>query len=105
MTTSSSSLTSTVHYFYFYVPEENLHAVMIQSERSEGVFSIRPVSAYYQEKTAKAYVKKVNERIAAKKRGEKPDIIRTNPPISYFRVPEWWTDRFPDRSHMHQAIF
>lgn len=90
-----------VRYFYFYVAEENLHAVMVQKDNEDGTVCVRPVSAYYQAKTAKAYVEKVNARIADRSL----PIIRTNPPIEYrFHVPEWWTDRVPNWHKMSRVV-
>ena len=90
----------TTTYFYFYVAEENLHAVMAQRDLGNGTFSVRPVAAYFQEKSARAYVNTVNERIAARDHS----YLRSNPPIKYRQVPEWWTDRCPNWSHMERVV-
>lgn len=100
---------SMVTYFYFYVSEEDLHAVMIQRDNEDGTFSVRPVSAYYREKTAREIVRKHNERIAdrALPRAERknPPPVRSNPPIEYrFYIPEWWSDRCPNWSHMDRVV-
>ena len=90
-----------VTYFYFYVSEEELHAVMVQRDNGDGTFSVRPISAYYREKTAREVVAKRNER-AADRRNVAP--FRTNPPIEYRRVPEWWIDRCPNWPRMERVV-
>ena len=89
-----------VTYFSLYVPEENLYAVMVQRARDDGSFSVRPVSAYFQEKSAQAYVNKVNARIAARDHS----CLRSNPPIQYWGVPQWWLDRCPNWTHMERVV-
>lgn len=97
-----------VTYFYFYVSEEELHAVMIQRDNGDGTFSVRPVSAYYREKTAREVVAKHNERLAdrALPRAERKNLppVRTNAPLEYFHVPEWWTDRCPNWPRMERVV-
>lgn len=94
-----------VHYFYFYVAEEDLHAVMVEKDNEDGTVCVRPVSAYYQAKTAKDYVAKVNAHIAARAEGKRLPSIRTNPPIEYrFAVPEWWTNRVPNWHKMSRVV-
>lgn len=90
----------TTTYFYLYVAEEDLHAVMAQRERDDGTFSVRPVAAYFQAKSAQAYVDTVNARIAARDHS----YLRFNPPIQYRQVPEWWTDRCPNWPHMEKVV-
>lgn len=87
-------------YFYFYVSEEELHAVMVQRDNGDGTFSVRPVAAYLQERSARAYVNDTNERIAARDHTAR----RVNPPIRYWQVPEWWTDRCPNWTHMERVV-
>lgn len=92
-------------YFYFYVAEEDLHAVMVQKNQGDGTFAVRPVCAYYREKTAREYIENHNARIAARAEGKRLPSIRTNPPIDYrFYIPEWWSDRCPNWSHMEKVV-
>ena len=98
-------MNTTTTYFYFYVAEEDLHAVMIQKDQGDGTFAVRPVCAYYREKTAREYVEKHNERIAARAEGKRLPSVRSNPPIEYrFYIPEWWSDRCPNWSHMERVV-
>lgn len=80
-------------YFYLYVAEENLHAVMIQRANKDGSFSVRPVCAYQQENLARAYVDKINAAMQSKRLPR----IQPNSFIDYgFSIPQWWVQRCPN---------
>ena len=89
-----------VRYSYYCYSAENLHVVMATRDNSDGTVSVRPVYAYFQEKSAKEYIHKVNERIANHDRS----YLRVNPPVRYFGVPEWWSEKFPNWSHMKKVV-
>lgn len=85
-------------YSYFYVPEENLHAVIVTLQRKGDTHvAMRPDCAYFNEKTAKIFVEKANQAAS-----ENKPLPRRNPPIDYrFTIPKWWSNRFPNWNHMY----
>lgn len=88
-----------VNYSYYYYSPEDLHVVMICRDNGDGTVALRPERAYYTEKSAKAYIESTNQRIADRNRSYR----RTNPPIRYFQVPDWWTAKFPNWNRMKKV--
>ena len=83
-------------YSYIKTPVNTFAVIVTIDRRGEYTNISRPVGEYYTEKSAAAYVEKVNAHIAGGHKGPAP---RFNPPLRWsFAVPDWWTKLHPNWS-------